>query len=492
MWMFGSGSSFNPVFPSHNFSGLGGKIFVDKKYKFPISEVEINQVSLANFRLLLPGVPGYVRDPWSGFELDQYDETFKPPRWFKTPHDYPEESIAALENNTYRIEFEVPAGDGELPHPWTGVTHETIKLRGWYIKGMRNHNDSPALMIMLQGSGGQFHLPHPYRAGWREAAYHFALAGYDVLLYDQRGCGVSEGITFWSAVMESDDVIRIIHNLATGEGVKVIGPGETAPRNIDGGELLEGYSASEIPVILNGYSWGSMVATHVMSKHILAKYDGQISGLTFAEYFPDDLEDKSYYANLNIKAVIGDNVIPMWNRMVDNLSWVMAMTWEIASDRISYDDFLPYGKSHAIQTTQKRMYDSTILYATLPYWPAHLNVCGAVDDLHAVLGCIDAYNLERGLKNVLVHGSKHSDWIWSSALGVQIPELFRYVVAQSIKFADRALYFNGRLNNTKQTTLQKEVCEASRFDMLFPKGANPIPGEQRWLWGDMLPDDEVE
>lgn len=226
----------------------------------------------------------------------------RPGFFAKAPYN---EAIAAAESRTHTVEFTAPRDTFErLRLNMQG----TIKLRGWYVEGAGvddgKGNKVRALAIMAAGGGGQMTaIQHPdeetYRvdpatrktAGisfpnattetmgmrwWRENLHALHEAGFDVLAYDRRGEGISGGFSDTNTLEQGEDVFRVLEQLETGRGLRMLTPaGEVLEGLAAGGRLLAGQKANQIPIVLGGYSRGSMSTAWAMTKNFVesCRYD---------------------------------------------------------------------------------------------------------------------------------------------------------------------------------------------------------------------------
>jgi hypothetical protein len=211
------------------------------------------------------------------------------------------EEIAKAEQDTYTIEFTVPRGYYERVQLKLTTP---IKLRGWFIrgkgvpdiKGKRIH----AVFIYFEGCGQQFtaiHHPDAPLYMWdirakqykgvkypnkdfqteqwgqrsdRQYLYDFNQAGFDVLIVDRRGHGISGGVNGYDSSESAEDVFRMLDQLESGEGLTVLAPtGQLLKGKETAGLLLRGMSAKQVPVIIGGQSTGGSVTSMAMLKNFV-------------------------------------------------------------------------------------------------------------------------------------------------------------------------------------------------------------------------------
>jgi hypothetical protein len=221
-------------------------------------------------------------------------EIRRPAFFAKAPYA---ETIARADASTYIVEFTVPRDTFErIDLKMT----DPVKLRGWYIEG-RGVDDGKggitrALVVMAPGGGGQLTaIQHPdekpYRIDpatgravdirfpnattetmgqrwWRENLDALNQAGFDVLAYDRRGEGISGGFSDTNTLEQGEDVFRVLAQFDTGEGMRLLAPdGRVLAGDEAAGRLLGGMKSTRIPILLGGYSRGSMSTAWAMTKN---------------------------------------------------------------------------------------------------------------------------------------------------------------------------------------------------------------------------------
>src|ERR1043165_116555 len=139
-----------------------------------------------------------------------------------TPADFTDEVFSNLQERTFRIEFEVPKSDFEqfgwqpaslaVSIPPDPSPTAPLKLRGWYIKGDgvagngdgenpgredRGKREHP---LVILSAGFPYSIAFNQPVGGiavgrqlRKTATYLVAQGYDVLFFDKRGHGYSEG-----------------------------------------------------------------------------------------------------------------------------------------------------------------------------------------------------------------------------------------------------------------------------------------------------------
>jgi hypothetical protein len=243
-----------------------------------------------------------MKDPHGRFLLGKIDEkggdtdlgqVRRPGFFARAPYNEP---IAAADPDTYVVEFTAPVEAYERIHmKMTG----DIKIRGWYIRGAGIDDGKGgrkrALIIMNGGGGDRITaLDDPKDVAyaidpktgetipdddwpkggtgvqgeryWRQTWYRLHQAGFDVLAMDRRGVGISGGYSDTNTLQQGHDLLNIIAQLRTGNGLRAMTPdgkvslGANAATSVRGGP-----SASGLPVFFMGSSRGTMSSGWAMT-----------------------------------------------------------------------------------------------------------------------------------------------------------------------------------------------------------------------------------
>lgn len=248
-----------------------------------------------------PQVVGQV-DPFGRIDLKgEVDlRSIRRPGYFARP-PYAE-PIGRAEAGTTTVEFTVPRDSYERRHLGK---EGTIKLRGWYMKGSGvADGDGPkrrALVIMNDGGGGELtaiddpratgveqdaagrYVLQPHSDGlseqhgmrhWRGFVAALNEAGFDVLVTDRRGNGISGGVAGFNTAEQANDMFRELDQMETGDGLRILTPsGEVVAGKAAGRRLMGGMTATAIPVVLAGYSRGSYAVAWAMQKNFARDCD---------------------------------------------------------------------------------------------------------------------------------------------------------------------------------------------------------------------------
>lgn len=320
------------------------------------------------------------------------------------------ENIAKVDDKTYIVEFTVPRDTYERLHL---KVYTPIKLRGWFIEGEgipdNTGNKRYAMAIILGGRGIEttaIHHPddllyvydpetkeyqdisYPNEQGmtekwglrqWREYLYALNQAGFDVLTIDKRGHGISGGLTASDTGEQAEDLFRILDQLETGKGLRILAPsGELFDGEQVAGKLLRGEQAKNVPVIIGGASQGSMVTAWAMQKN-------------FVEFCPyNSLEEKgaSPYG-YNIKGAL--------------------MLADFAAG-IGYAEPVFTLLEGCLRTMENVMFfPSSEILTNIDKWPAVFFGKGLWDNYVSVEGTFEAYKRAKGLKELVLVRGPHSE-----------------------------------------------------------------------------------
>jgi pimeloyl-ACP methyl ester carboxylesterase len=380
-------------------------------------------------------------DPDGQVDLQQIR---RPAFFAKAPYN---ESIAEAEPRTYMVEFSAPRDTFERIDL---KMQDTIKLRGWYIEGSGVDDGKGgklrALVIMASGGGGQLTaIQHPdeksYRVDpatgktvgiafpnattetmgqrwWRENLHALNQAGFDVLSYDRRGEGLSGGFSDTHTLEQGEDVFRVLEQLESGRGMRMLTPsGQLLESSAAGGRLLAGMKANRIPIILGGYSRGSMSTAWAMTKNFVESCSYDMPSVRCA--LPKGLK--------NIKGAIllasfasGAGYVPTSPDLADRNLFAAGMTAE----------------HHIV------FYPSSATLAGMDKWPAAFFGKGLWDRAESVEGTIAAYDRIRGPKEIVVARGPHSMETWA-------PADLRYLQERMVAFAKLVITDGTRVPDAK-------------------------------------------
>jgi hypothetical protein len=350
------------------------------------------------------------------------------------------EEIAKVERDTYTVEFTVPREPYEqLQLKLT----ESVKLRGWFIKGegvpAAKGKKIHALYIFIEGNGGQLFttqhpaapcygynfqakqykdLPYPNKnlksEQWgrqsRQYIYEFNRAGFDVLLVDKRGHGYSGGVNATNTAEMAEDLFRMLDQLESGEGLTILAPtGQMLQGKQATGLCLRGMPARKVPVILGGFSQGTQAICHAMQKNF-------VGWTAFNE--PDQKFSPAKKYNIKAALLFGD--------FAGGLGYVcdpdLMAVYQEAARRVELNTI-------ARPTSE--------ILANIDKWPAVFFGKGLWDDYQSAEGTYEAYNRAKGLKELVFYRGPHSPYVGGQ-------EHISYLTKKMTEFATRALVSPGK------------------------------------------------
>jgi pimeloyl-ACP methyl ester carboxylesterase len=396
-----------------------------------------------------------------------------------TPSAFPGEVFGNLESRTTRIEFEVPKTDFEKigwtptylpivvpPDPQPEVP---LRLRGWYIKGdglTMNKDDRPEQQelptphgygvqhpLMIMSTGFPYSIAFDSLVGAidvgtqvRKTITYFVAQGFDVLIFDKRGHGFSEGIVDGMG----EDIFRVLDQLEKGtiveDGVTltltIIRPDGTRLKGIAAAEeglLGPGYTAKTKPIVLRGFSYGSNLLQRAMA-------------LNYSDY-PIEY---SFRTDPSGEVVIDDARMPMGNRGY-NFRGMIAISGFVGSLKYETAPFFMVMDANGSTIGHNGGVMKSGVFMSMNRWPGFLGLHGT-NDFETADGAIDAYNSQlRGEKDIKMVTGYH--------FGLPSKEVDTYFAYESEKFARNVLFGTTPLVNTRTTSLAREVCDGEDVDM---------------------------
>lgn len=350
-------------------------------------------------------------DPEGQVDLKQIR---RPAFFAKAPYN---EGIAEADGRTYMVEFTVPRDAFERID--LKMTDE-IKLRGWYIEGAGVDDGKGkkvrALAIMAPGGGGQLTaIQHPDEASyridektnktipigfpnattetmgqrwWRENLHALNQAGFDVLAYDRRGEGLSGGFSDTNTLEQGEDVFRALSALEGGRGLRLLTPsGQLLEGDAAKGKLLAGMKAQDIPLVLGGYSRGSMSTAWAMTKNFVAE-------CSF------DMPEPSCTPPKGLKNIRGAILL---SSFASGAGYVGD-----SPDLADRNLFLGgMAADHHIV-----FYPNSSTLAGMDRWPSAFFGKGLWDRAESLEGTVAAYNRIRGVKEIVLARGPHSIETW--------------------------------------------------------------------------------
>lgn len=243
-----------------------------------------------------------LKDPHGRFLLGKLEEkgadtdltTIRRPAYFsRAPYN---EAIAAVDAQTYMLEFTAPAEAYERLHQ--NMTAD-IKIRGWYIRGAgidAGKGGKKRALIIASGGGGdrvtaiddpsdKAYVVDPKsgntipdddwpnatsgvkgEAVWRQVWFNLHEAGFDVLAIDRRGVGISGGFSDTNTLQQGHDLLKIVAALRTGAGMRALTPrGDIAIGHAAAAAARGGTPDAGLPVMFLGSSRGTMSSGWAMT-----------------------------------------------------------------------------------------------------------------------------------------------------------------------------------------------------------------------------------
>jgi fermentation-respiration switch protein FrsA (DUF1100 family) len=338
----------------------------------------------------------------------------RPASFAKAPY---RESIAQDDGHTFTVEFTAPPESYErMKLNWK----DDIKLRGWYQVGQGIDDGKGgrvrALIVMTAGGGGRIAaIEEPKNelyyfdtatgktvtrvfpdetsgaSGeriWRDMAHIFNSAGYDVLNYDRRGVGVSGGFCDTNTVQQGRDLLKVIADLKTGNGVRVLSPAGEEHKGTEAANLLTG-AHGDIPVILFGSSRGTMSNGFAMARN-------------FDKACDYDLAVISCGPAVGLKNIKG----------AMNVADFTAGAGYLTAPTDERDSLRPLFTAGTQEEYNIVFFPSSAILASVSKWPALFIGRGLWDYASSLEGSIDAFNRVKGLKELMVVRAGHTLETW--------------------------------------------------------------------------------
>jgi len=349
--------------------------------------------------------------------------------WLKTPiasladvprpRDFPDEPIAELNGRTTLVELDVPrsAYDRQVLGDEVGP----VKLRGWYIRGVRPASLGPApLFLILHQHGvnpfstepaidfGGNVAPAEFHGALRLLAYHAAMSGFDVLLYSLRGHGVSDGESAHEGPASALDVFRVLEAMSTGGGMTT-----SPPR----AEPWRASSAAGRDVVLWGFSQGSHIAQRVMAL-AFSGAGGEAAMLPPGTRIRGAILIGSLLGSAYHYGSVADAVT----------DGALRVLYEASNFAVPDADAL----------------------TSVARWPGLL-ILQSTHDSGTIKGAVDLFNHARGLKEIHTILGIHGEHF--------LPEHLSLTITRSVTFAQR-LVMETPVDDATQTTVEDQVREA--------------------------------
>ncbi len=363
------------------------------------------------------------------------------------------EPVARAEARTYTVEFTAPRDSYERRHLGKAGA---IKLRGWYLEGAGVQEGAGpkrrALVIMNNGGGGELTAIDDPRspavernaAGqyvldkqpdalseqygmryWRGFASALNEAGFDVLVTDRRGNGISGGVAGFNTAEQANDMFRELDQMESGDGLRLLTPsGEVLAGRDASGKLMAGMQAADIPVVLAGYSRGSYAVAWAMQKNFVRDCDRDI---------PDG-GCRPALGRPNIKGAI------LYGPNSGGLGY-----------RLAGHDMVEAALRTEFNTTY---YVDSDVFANVGQWPGLLIAKGIWDYVEGLEGSLEAYRQAREPKEIFVFRGPHP-------LATQDPGNMRQAGARMVAFARAAVLGKARVEGARPPADLKDLVTSS-------------------------------
>jgi pimeloyl-ACP methyl ester carboxylesterase len=334
------------------------------------------------------------------------------------------EAFAALDARAHTVEFTAPRDPHEiLHHKMKG----DVRLRGWYIGGDGVDDGAGgkkrALIVMTPGGGGRIAaITHPddqlyrikddgetkinkfpsERSGgtgqqlWRDLARTYNEAGFDVLLYDRRGVGVSTGFNDINTLQQGRDILAIIASLRSGEGLRILSPEGKEQRGRAAAAALRGADPRPgLPVLLYGNSRGTMASGWAMT-------------MNFDKNCTYDMP------KIRCTRAVGDRTIKgalLTAEFTSGPGFVMDKPSEEDEERGLGRDRPEFIGGNAVENNLV-FFPSSAILGGIDTWPAAFFARGLWDYAASLQGTVESYRRVQGPRELVVIRAPHPFEVW--------------------------------------------------------------------------------
>ena len=390
-----------------------------------------------------------------------------------------EEAIARADQQAYTVEFTAPAEPYERIH---ANLHDDVKLRGWYVRGDGIADGKGgkvrALVIMSPGGGGRLtaiddpadHLYHndprtattvlgdfpnattgsPGQRDWRWHIHLLHQAGFDVLSYDRRGVGVSSGFSDINTLQQGRDLLAVIADIGTGNGMRALDPAGAVHAGRDAASLLTaGAPASGMPILLLGSSRGTMSVGWAMARNFDKACDYDLPAMPCA---PAE-------GNMNIKGAI----------LISEFSSGVGYT---PAEMTSNDESRGLGRDRGLFVAGSEVennivfFPSSAILASVSKWPAAFYARGLWDYAASLEGTIASYDRVQGLKELVVVRGPHPYETWPAVEKERVSE-------RMVAFARAAVLGQKELPGGRPWITMKDL--AATASDVWEASSQPLP-----------------
>ena len=326
------------------------------------------------------------------------------------------EKIGQSQPNASIVEFTVPRTYFEKFHM---NVFEPVKLRGWYLQGKGLQTSvgyRHPLIIMVAGFNMEVtalhhpedpvyekdpvtddfvehHYPHPNAQTevwgmrqWRQYAYDFYRQGFDVLMVDKRGSGISSGYVSVDTNEMAQDLYRMLSSLESGDGLSILSADskEMVQEQEAAGVLIRSQPIKDIPVYFMGASQGASAVGLAMHRHVDVFCHTQLSTRPCTD-------PKDYDYNIQGAILLGD--------FIGGLGYYS-------------DQRIPL-----LEAAFRDYFDTMTLLSsetatTIEHWPAVFFGRGLWDETFPPKSSFDLYKKAKGYKELAYVRGPHSEAAW--------------------------------------------------------------------------------
>ncbi|HEX8300828.1 hypothetical protein [Sphingomonas sp.] len=376
------------------------------------------------------------------------------------------EPFAALDPRTFTVEFTAPRDPYErLRKGMTG----SVKIRGWYVRGEGVDDGkggrTRSLVIMTPGGGGRIAaITHPEdklyrikedgetkinsfpseRSGatgqqlWRAIARRFHDAGFDVLLYDRRGVGISSGYSDTNTLQQGRDLLAMVASLRSGEGLRALSPsGETSNGKAAAAAVRGAESDAGLPVVLFGNSRGTMSTGWAMT-------------INFDKDCTYDLPEIECRPAVNDRTIKGAIVVADFT---SGPGFVMDQPSKEDEERGLGRDRPLFIAGNAVENNLV-FFPSSAILAGMHKWPAAFFGRGLWDYAASLQGTMESYRRLKGLKELVVVRGPHPFEVWPAIEQQRVQDRF-------IGFATAVIRGEKTVSGGRPWTNMKELVATS-------------------------------
>ena len=430
-----------------------------------------------------------LKDPHARFLLGKLEEkggdtdlsTIRRPAYFsRAPYH---EAIAAVDPQTYMVEFTAPAEAYERLHQ--NMTSD-IKIRGWYIRGAGiddGKGGRKRALVIASGGGGdritaiddpvdKAYVIDPKtgntipdddwpnatsgvkgEAVWRQVFFDLHQAGFDVLALDRRGVGISGGYSDTNTLQQGHDLIRIVADLRSGEGMRALTPkGEVDTGRAAAAAVRASAATDGLPVFLLGSSRGTMSSGWAMT----INYD----------------KDCSYdLPTITCKPPVRDETLKGAILIADFSSGV----GYLESETTPKDDGRGPGRDRGLfiggieVENNIVFFPSSAILAGIHTWPSAFFARGLWCYADGLEGEMDAYSRVKGLKDLVVVRGPHAFETWPAQEKVRVTDRI-IAYAEAVVLDHKTIPGRRTWTNMKElVATTSDVWEPSTHPTVVPK-----------------------